>query len=248
MALVNCPECRRENVSDTAESCPDCGFNIKEYFRAERVSRNREIEENKKKEIIARGKEAEKQRLNNEKEWKLKQIENLTEPVKPILFSRNKGLFIFFVALSIALGLFGYGMGSDFCIISFYVSLVITAIVLLKAIADYSDSKSIYKRYANDLEGYKKYKADEIEKAFNELIKNVDNYADSFFLDEYSKTTEPLKTKAQINETVAKCPTCGSTDIKKISTTNRAASVIAVGLASGKIGKQFECKNCGYKW
>ena len=32
MALVKCPECGRENVSDTAEACPNCGFAIRDYF------------------------------------------------------------------------------------------------------------------------------------------------------------------------------------------------------------------------
>lgn len=32
MALVKCPECGRENVSDTATSCPDCGYNIKAHY------------------------------------------------------------------------------------------------------------------------------------------------------------------------------------------------------------------------
>lgn len=32
MSLVQCPECGREQVSDTAEACPNCGFGIKEYF------------------------------------------------------------------------------------------------------------------------------------------------------------------------------------------------------------------------
>ena len=32
MALIKCPECGREKVSDSAESCPDCGFAIKNYF------------------------------------------------------------------------------------------------------------------------------------------------------------------------------------------------------------------------
>lgn len=45
-----------------------------------------------------------------------------------------------------------------------------------------------------------------------------------------------------------KCPTCGSTDVKDISTLDRAVSVGMFGLASGKIGKTKECKNCGYKW
>ena len=32
MALINCPECGRENVSDSALACPNCGFGIREYF------------------------------------------------------------------------------------------------------------------------------------------------------------------------------------------------------------------------
>ena len=32
MALIKCPECGREKVSDTAEMCPDCGYGIKAYF------------------------------------------------------------------------------------------------------------------------------------------------------------------------------------------------------------------------
>lgn len=32
MALIKCPECGRENVSDSAEVCPDCGYGIKAYF------------------------------------------------------------------------------------------------------------------------------------------------------------------------------------------------------------------------
>ena len=47
---------------------------------------------------------------------------------------------------------------------------------------------------------------------------------------------------------IPKCPTCGSTNLIRISGLNRAASVFMFGIASSKIGKQFECKNCGYKW
>ena len=32
MALIKCPECGKENVSDTAKACPECGFNIAEYY------------------------------------------------------------------------------------------------------------------------------------------------------------------------------------------------------------------------
>ena len=33
MALIKCPECGREKVSDSAEVCPDCGYGIKEHFK-----------------------------------------------------------------------------------------------------------------------------------------------------------------------------------------------------------------------
>jgi len=44
------------------------------------------------------------------------------------------------------------------------------------------------------------------------------------------------------------CPVCGSHVVKKYTTADRAVSVAAWGLASGKIGKQYECKKCGHKW
>ena len=31
MSLINCPECNRQ-VSDQANSCPNCGFQIANYF------------------------------------------------------------------------------------------------------------------------------------------------------------------------------------------------------------------------
>ena len=45
-----------------------------------------------------------------------------------------------------------------------------------------------------------------------------------------------------------RCPTCGSTDLKKIDALDRAISVSFLGLASGKIGKSFKCNHCGYIW
>ena len=45
-----------------------------------------------------------------------------------------------------------------------------------------------------------------------------------------------------------KCPTCGSTNVKHISTLNRAVSIGVFGLFSSKIGKNYECLNCKMKW
>jgi len=49
--------------------------------------------------------------------------------------------------------------------------------------------------------------------------------------------------------TLPPCPICGSKkNVQRISTMNRAVSIAAVGLASSKIGKQYECTHCKHKW
>ena len=44
------------------------------------------------------------------------------------------------------------------------------------------------------------------------------------------------------------CPNCNSTNIQPISGTKRVGSILAFGILSKNIGKQFECKDCKYKW
>ena len=41
-----------------------------------------------------------------------------------------------------------------------------------------------------------------------------------------------------------KCPYCGSTNTKKISTLSRMGSFATLGFAGKKIGKQWHCNNC----
>lgn len=50
------------------------------------------------------------------------------------------------------------------------------------------------------------------------------------------------------DKNVPKCPTCGSTNIKKISAGSRWLSTGLFGISSGKMCKSMECRNCGYKW
>jgi len=45
-----------------------------------------------------------------------------------------------------------------------------------------------------------------------------------------------------------KCPTCQSTNIRKIGTGERVASVVGFGIFSKKINKTWKCNNCGYTW
>ena len=50
------------------------------------------------------------------------------------------------------------------------------------------------------------------------------------------------------NQCSAKCPTCGSTNVHKISGVKKALHGYAFGLFSKTARSQFECNNCGYKW
>lgn len=50
------------------------------------------------------------------------------------------------------------------------------------------------------------------------------------------------------NKNVPKCPTCGSTNIEKISSFDKAARAVMFGLFSKTARSQFKCTNCGYKW
>lgn len=44
MALIKCPKCGKENVSDSTEACPECGHRIKKYFDEE----NKNVDEKNK--------------------------------------------------------------------------------------------------------------------------------------------------------------------------------------------------------
>ena len=47
---------------------------------------------------------------------------------------------------------------------------------------------------------------------------------------------------------VPKCPTCQSTNIRKMSGVERGVSIYTFGIFSKKINKTFKCQNCGYTW
>ena len=45
-----------------------------------------------------------------------------------------------------------------------------------------------------------------------------------------------------------KCPTCGSTNIEKISVSSKIVGAGLFGIFSKTARSQFKCNNCGYKW
>ena len=57
-----------------------------------------------------------------------------------------------------------------------------------------------------------------------------------------------IKQQSNQQSNQPKCPTCGSTNIRKIGTGERVASVVGFGIFSKKINKTWKCNNCGYTW
>lgn len=85
---------------------------------------------------------------------------------------------------------------------------------------------------------------------FNEYIKDNPLFDENIY--EQREGKEKLLQQASLDkqkeQNIPKCPTCGSTNVKHISTLNRAVSIGVFGLFSSKIGKNYECLNCKMKW
>ncbi len=72
-----------------------------------------------------------------------------------------------------------------------------------------------------------------------------------YFVSDDRPTSEEIAenfAKEKYNNYRFTCPNCGSQKVKSIGTLNRGFSVYLWGLASSKIGKQYECDNCKHKW
>lgn len=67
-------------------------------------------------------------------------------------------------------------------------------------------------------------------------------------IDRVNAQIRALQTPVNSNSPKARCPTCGSDKIEKISSLDRVVSTYMWGFFSKKIGKQFKCRNCGYLW
>ncbi len=50
------------------------------------------------------------------------------------------------------------------------------------------------------------------------------------------------------NQNIPKCPTCGSTNIEKISAGKKLTGGLLFGIFSSNVRNTFCCRNCGYKW
>lgn len=69
-----------------------------------------------------------------------------------------------------------------------------------------------------------------------------------FNAEEYKKENPDWNYGSNVSSNFPHCPTCGSTNLKKISTTSKAVNTVAFGIFGTKRHKTFHCNNCGYEW
>lgn len=68
-------------------------------------------------------------------------------------------------------------------------------------------------------------------------------------MSQFRNQVEQQKSNAsQVQNNLPKCPTCGSTNIKKIPASRKMLGAIGFGLLSKTARSQWECNNCGNKW
>lgn len=97
----------------------------------------------------------------------------------------------------------------------------------------------------NEIEGYYKELDLVPEEMDIFLLKLIENDLKPFDFD--GKTLSEWKSeRASKNSAVKKvhCPYCSSTNVSRISTVKKSASILSFGILSNKIGKQWHCNNC----
>ena len=101
-----------------------------------------------------------------------------------------------------------------------------------------------------DNEVYKKWNDNQRNKYMKKYKSKYNSNSSSVTI---SKASMPVQSALKTSLTnqqanIPTCPTCGSTNVKHISTLNRAVSIGVFGLFSSKIGKNYECLHCKAKW
>lgn len=101
-----------------------------------------------------------------------------------------------------------------------------------------------------DNEIYKKLNDNQRNKYMRKYKSKYDSKPSSVTIHRVSMPIQPVLETNSLSQqqNIPKCPTCGSTNVHKISSSKKALGFITVGIFSSNFGKTMHCKNCGYKW
>lgn len=177
------------------------------------------------------------------------EVHNIPYPPKPQLFTTGNTA-VFFVGLSLLIiSCLVFTVTPDrpefsdnpFSFFFWLAIGVIGGLMFIGVLVLYCLELHDYSQAINDYEGYVKRRTQKIEK-------NRKKYDAR-----YNRTTEMQREQDQAEierlKKLPECPICSKKDcVKRISTLNRSASIAAFGLASAKIGKQYQCERCKHLW
>lgn len=228
MALINCPECG-DKVSDTAETCPHCGYNIKKFIQNKR-------EEIQRKENLDNITKYFKEQNKKEDEEIEKGSAEISISKIDLFFNKSTklGLACTFFAVFLLLCLLlnqKYSTNSINELYLFVVIFLVGGFVNLNiGLRQLSDIQKIFQKHKNN---EKKLK-EEIFKYYKNK-EDTDRIMNQMIIKSFKKNK---------TDNGAKCPYCNSTNTTKITVAKRSVSTYLFGLGSSKVGKQWHCNNC----
>ncbi|MDD3222729.1 MAG: hypothetical protein EOM34_07110 [Clostridia bacterium] len=255
MALINCPKCGRENVSDMAEKCPECEFEIKSYYQN---IEKEELRNKKEQELLEKQKKIDEQEARRIEEESKKQIKcpecgtyfyeklricpncgfsmddteniNKLKIIEDLKNEADKKTWTWFLALAIIFGagcIFMIYEGGGILILLGGVMTLIWTFLAWSFAQDKVENKNKLNLALDDYQTYK------------------EKYGNKRPIQSVEITLKDMKEIQRVRENRGvKCPYCSSTNIKNISGTSRLASAVTFGILSKKIGKQWHCNNC----
>lgn len=232
MALIKCPECHGP-VSDTSTKCPHCGYDIQKYV----VKQQQKVDD-----AIA----CAVAKQESELQQRLKTIDNMNIPNAPKLkISWVTIAFLCFGILILFLLLIGNGATPGWTWVVLLISLGLGFGFLYTDVSDYSTAKRKHQEIILDFDGHKAM----LKKV---AIEQSEHYiTDLKSRDEFALSLAGIHTgeiQPKIDASLPKCPTCGSTDLTKLSVGTRAIDGFVYGQLSVEGRAQFRCNKCGYKW
>lgn len=220
MALIKCPECGRENVSDSAEMCPGCGYGIKAYFEKIR-------KEEERKEQARKAEEAKRKAEIQSKQGEEERIRSVLQPEKPI-FSRG-----FIVYMIIAIIFFSWLMLYTPTTYSDppHVGEWIFEIILFVGVP----FGVYFLNFSKRIERYNLAQSN-----FEEYQKQVIKEQDAAIASAQAAAVARAREEAMKPE----CPYCHSHNTSKITATAKAVNTAMFGVLGQKRKYQWHCNNC----
>ena len=245
MALVNCPECGRENVSDSAERCPGCGFGLKSYYVGIKERERKHILEQKKAEELFKARQREAQMKKEKEEQVNREIGQIAQHIKlPTKRPYINGMilggigFALLGALLVFAAIFGEDGGFDF------VTILFIALEALAAFAFLSEGKSKLK-IAQELYDKNVNSPQEYKRALAEIKYNEEQLKETQRQNAVANRQANQEREKQKKAWAAsgRCPKCGSSSS---ATINSGYSVVTGFVGSGS--PVNVCQACGYKF